>query len=768
MKNIIALLGFLIGFSPVFAQTDPAAPKATATTISGIVTNEKEEILIGASVFWKDTKEGTVTNTEGRFVLAGRGQASILVVNYVGYTSAEVEVLPGEEKIWIEVTGIAQLKEVTVQGKGFDTHISTLGIHNVERITSKELRKAPCCNLSESFQTNGAIDVTYPNALTGVKEIQMLGLRGIYSQFLVENRPTMTGIATPFAFEYIPGTWLSGVDLAKGASTVKNGNSGITGQVNAEIVKPDTDKPLFVNVFSSTEGRGEVNVHLNKKGTATHHGLLLHGSFVENNWDMNNDRFKDSPNRQQLNGMYRWKYDGPAGCAQFNVQTLTDRRQSGQFGDISGYAGPRFEIDQQNDRVEAWGKYGKEQFLGQQFLELGNIVGMSWHRARSQFGPNAYAAEQKSLYWQTLFQNIIRNTNHKILVAPSIQYDDIQESVNEGILDRREFVPGLMAEYTFSRPSAKMEIPDLIVVLGGRIDWNSRFGWQATPRLSAKYNFTEKSIVRVSAGRGFRSPNVIAENISLLASNRNFIYNAPAPPAPPSGGSERLGPEEAWNYGINYTQNFKMAQRDASVSVDLYRTDFVRQVLVDVEQALLPGPKMAVYFYNSTGKSFSNSLLLNFQYSPVPGLDVKFAFKWNDVRAEFADGILKTIPLVARQRGLVSVDYTTPNKRWSFNTYVQIVGPQRLPDNSFLPHELTHDFPPTTPTFALLNAQITRKFGENFELYAGCENITGYQQHHAIISDNNPESPFFNGSQVWAPMMRQVGYLGVRWSPSGL
>lgn len=730
--------------------------------VTGLVTNEKEELLIGASVFWKDTKQGTVTDAEGRFSVASRNAAATLVVNYVGYTSAEVEVLPGEDKIWIEVSGVAHLQEVLVESKGFDTHISTLGIRNVESISSKELRKAPCCNLSESFQTNGAIDVTYANALTGVKEIQLLGLRGIYSQFLVENRPTMTGIATPFAYEFIPGTWLSGIDLAKGASTVKNGNAGITGQVNAEIVKPDQDKPLFVNVFSSTEGRGEVNLHLNKKGQTSHNGLLLHGSFVENKWDLNGDNFKDSPDRQQLNGLYRWKYDGPAGCAQFNVQALTDRRQSGQFRDIPGFAGPRFEIDQQNDRVEAWGKYGKEQFLGKKFLELGNIVGVSWHRARSQFGPNAYAAEQKSLYWQSLVQNIIGTTNHKILVAPSIQYDDIQENVNEGNLDRREFVPGVMAEYTFSRPNLTMEIPDLVVVLGGRIDWNSRFGWQATPRLSAKYNFTEKSIVRVSAGRGFRSPNVIAENISLLASNRNFVFSSPI-----SANTEVLGPEEAWNYGVNYTQNFKMAQRDASFSMDLYRTDFVRQVLVDVERPPIDS-QLSVYFYNSTAKSFSNSLLINFQYSPLPGLDVKFAFKLNDVRAEFADGKLKTVPLVARQRGLVSVDYTTPNKRWSFNTYVQIVGPQRLPDNSFLPHELTHDFPPVTPTFALLNAQVTRKFGQNLELYAGCENITGYQQHHTIISANDPGSPFFNGSQVWAPMMRQVGYLGVRWSPSGL
>jgi outer membrane receptor for ferrienterochelin and colicins len=323
-------------------------------------------------------------------------------------------------------------------------------------------------------------------------------------------------------------------------------------------------------------------------------------------------------------------------------------------------------------------------------------------------------------------------------------------------------VPGVMAEYTFSRPTARMEIPDFVMVLGGRVDWNSRFGWQITPRLSAKYNFTEKSIVRVSVGKGYRSPNVVAENISLLASNRNFVFASPN-----TGVKEILGAEEAWNYGVNYTQNFKIAQRDASFSVDLYRTNFIRQVLVDVERPPVDS-QLSVYFYNSDRQSFSNSLLLNFQYNVLPGLDVKFAFKWNDVRAEFADGKLKTLPLVAQQRGLVSVDYTTPNKVWSFNTYVQIVGPQRLPDNSFLPHELTHDFPAISPTFALLNAQVTRKFGPNFELYAGCENITGYQQHHAIIAADNPASTFFNGSQVWAPMMRQVGYLGLRWSPKGL
>ncbi|MBK9338610.1 MAG: TonB-dependent receptor [Lewinellaceae bacterium] len=743
MKQLICLLLFL---TPVLLNAQNPVPKR----IFGIVTNDKEELLVGATVRWGGTNLGTTTDTLGRFWLPQQEQEATLVVQYIGYTPAEVQVLPHEDSLWVEVTGVAQLQEVTISEKGFDTRISTIETRNVERIQRNELRKAPCCNLSESFQTNGAADVTYSNALTGVKEIQMLGLRGIYSQFMLENRPTMGGIATPFAFEYIPGTWLEGISLAKGASTVKNGYTGIAGQINAEIVKPHLDKPLFVNGFTSTEGRGELNVHLNKKGKGkVSHGLLTHGSFVENNWDMNNDNFFDAPSRRQLNGLYRVFYEGEETCGQFNVQALTDRRQGGQMRTIEGVPG-LFGIDQQNDRVEVWGKVGREGLGGKPYNQIGNMVSASWHRTHSTFGRNTYAAEQRSFYWQSLYQTIISTIDHQIVVAPSVQYDDIDERVNESNLGRTEFVPGAMVEYTFSRPNLDMEMPDLVVVLGGRVDWNSRFGWFVTPRLSAKYNFTPESVVRISAGRGYRSPNLIAENISLLASNRPLHFAAD------------LGYEDAWNYGVNFTQNFKMAGRSGSFNFDLYRTDFNRQVLVDVDQS-----PADVFFYNAAGKSFSNSLMAMVQYNPVPGLDVKVAYKWNDVRATFADGLLKTLPLVAKHRGLITLDYTTPDKKWMFNTNVQIVGPQRLPDNSKIPHELTHDFPANSPTYGLWSAQITRSW-KNMEFYLGAENLTAFQQHAAIIAVDNPNSPYFNGSQLWAPIMGTVGYLGVRFSPSGL
>ncbi|MGI9160534.1 MAG: TonB-dependent receptor plug domain-containing protein, partial [Saprospiraceae bacterium] len=420
------------------------------------------------------------------------------------------------------------------------------------------------------------------------------------------------------------------------------------------------------------------------------------------------------------------------------------RRLSGQIREIPGSDG-LFSVDQRNDRLEVWGKLGIEGLRGKPYKQLGNMFSASWHRANSLFGRNTYQAVQRSLYVQSLYQTIIQTTDHQLVIAPSFQFDDIDEKVNEGDLSRTEAIPGAMVEYTFSRPNLEMEMPDLVVVVGARADWNSRFGWFFTPRMSAKYNFTPDAVVRVSAGYGYRSPNLMAENISLLASNRALNF-APG-----------LGYEAAWNYGANFTQNFKIAGRSGSVSLDIYRTDFTRQIIVDVDQS-----PTTVFFYNTPGPSFANSALLMAQYNFFPGFDLKLAYKYNDVRATFANGRLNTLPLVAKHRGLITMDYETPNKRWMFNTNIQITGPQRLPDNSAVPHEFVHDFPENSPTYALVNVQATRRWG-NFELYVGGENVGNFQQHHAIIAANEPWSPYFNGSQIWAPMMGAVGYAGIRW-----
>ncbi len=742
------LLRLIRLFLPIFIFCTNTA-LAQKTTLYGIVTNDKDELLVGASVFWKDKKNGTSTDAEGAFRIPARSKPDSLMVQYVGYQPISVEVLPGEDSLWVVVQGVSALTGVDIVEQGFGNSVSTLDPRNIERINSRELKKAPCCNLSESFETNGAVDLAFPNAITGVKEIQMLGLRGIYSQFLLENRPTLTGIATPFAFEMIPGTWLSGILLAKGASTVVNGYNGITGQINADLVKPLSDKPLFVNVFTSSEGRAEANIHINK--ARSHHsgnGLLLHGSVVENQWDRNGDRFYDMPNRRQLNALYRHQHLSEKVCYQFNVQALTDSRVSGQIRPFEGQ-NKIFDVRQQNDRVEVWGKYGFEGLQGKHYKQLGNMASASWHRVRSNFGPNTWEALQQSLYAQTLYQDIIGTTDHKYVVAPSVQAELIQEKVNEQVLDRNEIVPGMMGEYTYSRPNLTMGVSDWTVVAGARIDYNTRFErWLFTPRASVKYNFAVETVVRMSAGKGYRTPHLIAENSSWLASTKELVFQP------------GMGLEEAWNYGANFTHGFKLAGRKGSFSADVYSTDFQNQIVADVDNSPLQ-----VHFYETKGRS--RVLMLMGQYVLFTGFEVKLSAKWQDVRSDYGSRKNLLAPLTPRFRGLVTLDYTTPNKKWLFNLRTPWIGQQRLPDNSLVPSEYTREFPKKSPGYALLNGQVTYVASKKWEFYLGGENLGNKQQHHAIMAYREPESPYFNGGQLWAPMGGAIVYLGVRASING-
>lgn len=749
MKNIISILGLT---ALIYAKIHAQEPvKTPPTSISGLVTNTESEPLIGASVQWKGTTTGTITDVNGRFTIAARDQADSLVIRYVGHMPTAVEVLPGEDNIWIEVHGTQVLSEVQIKGHVFDNATAVLEVRNIERIASRELKKAPCCNLSESFQTNGTVDVGYADPLTGVRDIRMLGLRGIYSQFLLENRPSMGGIATPFAFEMIPGTWLEGIQIAKGASSVMAGYAGVTGQINAALVKPSTDKPLFVNIFSSTEGRAEVNVHLNQAGQGRwSQGLLAHASIVENNRDMNSDNFYDMSSRRQLNGLYRAQYQHGQSFGQVNVHALTDRRTGGQ---IRAFFGEQpFSIDQQHDRLEAWGKFGRNGVLGRPFNQWGNILSASYHQAAATYGSNAYKATQQSVYGQSILETILKTTDHKLVLAPSFQMDRIEERLNDLDLSRTELIPGALAEYTYSRPNLAMGIPDLVVVIGARVDHNSRFGWFFTPRMSARYNFTAATSIRVAGGYGYRSPHLMAENINVLASNRTLHF------------APDLQHESAWNYGVNVSHEFKVFGRPGTASFDLYRTDFDRQILIDVDES-----PTDVYFRYAEGPSWANSALAMVQMSPFAGMQVKLAGKLNDVRAAYAGGRYDTPVQLPRYRGLLAADYETPSKLWMFNATLQYVGQQRLPDNSAVPHELHHDhaMQAYAPHYLMLGAQVTRRW-KSVELYIGGENLTGFRQHDAIISASDPWSPYFNATQIWAPIMGVIGYAGVRFSPSGL
>jgi hypothetical protein len=743
----------LINFILLLGLTAQAV--AQSQLLYGNVFNQNGEPLIGATIQWDGETEGTVTDVNGDFALLKKNAAANLLIQYVGYEAVLIEILPHEDSVFIRVDGISELPTINVTGQSTDNFTSTLDPVNVESISSCELKKAACCNLAESFETNGAVDVMAQDAVTSATEIQMLGLRGIYTQLLLEKRPAFTGLGSPLALEYVPGTWVSGIQISKGTSTVQNGYSAIAGQINVELEKPWQAKPFFLNVFGATTERGEVNLHLNKKWTkALSTGLLLHGSTNRGAFDRNGDTFIDLPQKNTLDGVFRTYFVADKFSTQLNVQALMDERNSGQIGfTASDPQRPPYLINQKNKRVDVFGKFGYIGFEDPN-TSIGFIYNASWHKTDNSFGGKRYDGTQKSLYTNLLYATALPNDRHKLNFGASCQLDDYNEFLEETDFSRRERVPGAFAEYVFNgnRQTVKNNIPRTTgfgVIAGIRLDHHNWFGWLVTPRLNVKYNFNDNSILRLNAGRGLRTAQVLSENIALLASSRELITD-----------QRNLDMEDAWNAGLNFTQNFDLLGKKASFVADLYRTEFVNQVVMDMESQ-----HGKVLFYNLDGRSFSNSLLLLTSINAVKGLHLKAAYKLNDVKITYhaggGEGELRQRPMNAIHRALITLDYETPGEQWMFNMNANFIGRQRFADAHNLPDNFAENFTGKAPAYALLNAQITRRFRQ-WELYLGGENLTGYRQEHAIVDWQNPYGEYFDAMQVWGPLVGARGYAGIR------
>jgi len=730
---------------------------ALGQPVAGMVVDQNKELLVGATLTWQGTDIGTSADVEGYFKIDRIESTNMLVVSYVGYKSDTIQIDPTDEEILIILSLGIEIGEVEVTAKEMDNFTSTVQTLNVEIIGSGELKKAACCNLSESFETNGSVNVSYTDAVTGAKEIEMLGLRGVYSRMMVENRPAMRGLGYTFGMEYIPGTWVERISVAKGASNVVNGYEGITGNINIELIKPFEGERVHVNGYANHVGRSELNVHLNHKiNKKWSVGTLLHGNYFNTAVDHNEDNFYDVPLKQNLNGLFRAFYRGDDLRAQINVQALTAVHSGGEIN-LPNRLTPQYIFNLSTDRIEIFGKMGYIGFANP-FESIGWITNLTYHKNEGVFGANNYNATQRSLYTNLIYQNIISTSDHNYKIGGSYVLDDYVEDFGTENFDLTESVIGVFGEYSYVHPESPTDKTGFGLVAGLRADYHNLYGLFVLPRLSVKYNFDENTVVRFNVGRGIRTARILAENYGILTSARTINV------------TESLLPEDAWNAGVNFTRNTTLFTRELSLSVDLYSTQFVNQIVMDRETVA-----EEVQFYNLDGRSFSNNFLISAKYNPYHRTEVKVAYKYNDVRTTY-NGNLEEVPLVAKHRGLVTLGYTTKDESWKIHTTLQIVGPQRLPrmnheNHTFEGHGSLAEYHHTgiTPTFATLNAQITKIFNKQWEVYLGGENLTNYKQHYAIIGASDPYNedpgiPLFDASQVFAPIMGVMVYGGFRYT----
>lgn len=620
-----------------------------------------------------------------------------------------------------------------------------------ENISDKELLKAACCNLSESFETNATVDVSYSNAVSGTKQLKMLGLDQKYVLMTKELLPEIRGISNAYGLNFIPGRWIQSIQLVKGGGSVTNGYESMVGHINTELYKshdkPKTSLNFFADINTRFEGNFVHNDKINDKWTQS---ILLHGNATTTRQDHNDDGFMDTPIGKNVNLSYLLNYEDLAksGLAtHFGINYLTDHRLAGQMDfreDSDKLTTNNYGIGVDIQRFQFWNKTGYI-FEGKPYQSIGWMNQFNYHEQASYFGLRTYDAEQRTFYSNLIFESIIRNTAHKFKTGLSFLYDHYDELYNLNSFKRTETVPGGFLEYTYNENK-------WTVVAGARVDFHNLAGTQFTPRLNVKYDVTPKTILRASAGKGFRTANIFADSQSYFASNRQveILSNG-------EGEIYGLKPEIAWNFGLSLQQEFRIFGRKSTVVADLFRTDFQNQVVMDLDNSA-----QKILFYNLEGDSYANSLQIQWDFQPIRRLDAKIAYKFYDTKTDYINGS-NELPFTPQHRGFLNLAYGTMRKasgsQWSFDTTLQWVGEQRLPDTSANPHEFHN--PTKGESYFQLNAQIAKNFNKVLRLYVGAENILGYTQHNPIIDAQNPFSNYFDGGMVYAPVMPANFYIGL-------
>jgi outer membrane receptor for ferrienterochelin and colicin/copper chaperone CopZ len=730
-------------------------PLVDVPTISGITTGVivgtdnrgNFHPLQGATVTLSGTTKGVMTDSNGIFKIS-TDTIQRLVVSYAGYKSDTISVHPSEEVRVVMASG-GYLKEVKITTRQKASYISLLNPIRTQVMTDRELFKAACCNLSESFETNPSVDVSYNDAVTGSKQIQLLGLSGSYTQLTLENLPGPRGIATPLGLNTIPGPWIESIQLTKGVGSVANGYESIAGQINVELKKPETTEKLFANVYINDFGKTDLNLSLAQKlGKKWSTGILVHDDFLNNqNLDANKDGFRDLPTGNLFTAMNRWKFDdGKGWLMQFGIKALIDRRTGGDINydpSRDNHTTNYYGLGITTNRFDEFAKIGYV-FPQKKYKSFGLQLSSFQHEQDSYFGLTTYKAKQNNFYSNLIYQSIIGTTAHKFRTGISFVYDNYKEDLNSSHYNRKEIVPGAFFEYTYD-PSEKFS-----AVAGLRIDHNNLFGSFVTPRLHLRYEPIKGTTIRMSGGRGERTANIFAENLGVLISSRqiHILSND-------RGKAYGLNPEIAWNEGVSVDQKFKLFNRQGSVAIDFFRTDFQSQVVVDADKSA-----REVDFYNLDGGSYSNSFQFEINHEVLSRLDLRLAYRLFDVKSTYHGELLER-PLVAKHRAFANLAYEV--KGWKFDYTMTYNGTKRIPFTKDNP--VQYQLPERSPSYVLMNAQISKTLGKKhpWDVYAGGENLTNYYQQDPVLASDQPFGPYFDASLVWGPLTGRMFYIGMRY-----
>ena len=712
--------------------------------------------LEGASVIVKDFNFGTITDASGAFSLSlSNIKNPKITISYLGYKSFNLKITKISNDLGnIELVSDDKLDEVVISGtlKPVSRLKSPV---SVEVYAESFFKANPTSSIFEALDIINGVRPQLNCNVCSTGDIHINGQEGSYTMILIDGLPTVSGLSSVYGLSGIPQSLIERIEIIKGPASTLYGSEAIGGVINLITKIPENASRFSFDSFTSNWGDLNLDLGHQYRLSKKINGLLGVNYFKYSNpVDNNSDGFTDLTLQDRISVFNKLNIGKRLS---FASRFVYEDRWGGEMNWNPTFRGGNLVYGESiyTSRVELFGTYKFNNEISFQFS-------FNDHNQNSVYGTTLFKADQSIAFGQFIWNRTIKK--HDLVIGAAYRFtfydDNTTATFNEFLGINKEEITQLPG--VFIQDEIKFnELNSLL--LGFRYDYNSIHGTIFTPRLNYKISNQDlSSILRISIGSGYRIAQIFTEDHAALTGARDVVF------------LNDLDPETSWNINLNYVYKMYLKQGHIlNFDASIFRTDFSNKILPNYDT----DPNLII-FDNLSGKSVTQGISLNFNSVFQNGLRISLGATYIDSYIDSKG--LKTIPyLTEKFQGVWNIKYEFQKSNITLDFTGTITGPLKLP--------LLGDLDPRSqfsPTFNIINLQLTKGWNNSYELYGGVKNILNFTPADnsiarafdpfdrevkfdasgaAQVSPGNPYALTFDPSYVYASNQGSRFFIGFRY-----
>ena len=712
--------------------------------------------LEGASVIVKDFNVGTITDASGAFSLTlSNIKNPKITISYLGYKSFNLKITKISNDLGnIELVSDDKLDEVVISGtlKPVSRLKSPV---SVEVYAESFFKANPTSSIFEALDIINGVRPQLNCNVCSTGDIHINGQEGSYTMILIDGLPIVSGLSSVYGLSGIPQSLIERIEIIKGPASTLYGSEAIGGVINLITKIPENASRFSFDSFTSNWGDLNLDLGHQYRLSKKINGLLGVNYFKYSNpVDNNSDGFTDLTLQDRISVFNKLNIGKRLS---FASRFVYEDRWGGEMNWNPTFRGGDLVYGESiyTSRVELFGTYKFNNEISFQFS-------FNDHNQNSVYGTTLFKADQSIAFGQFIWNRTIKK--HDLVIGAAYRFtfydDNTTATFNEFLgINKEEItqIPGVFIqdEIKFNEQNS--------LLLGFRYDYNSIHGTIFTPRLNYKISNQDlSSILRISIGSGYRIAQIFTEDHAALTGARDVVF------------LNDLDPEMSWNINLNYVYKMYLKQGHIlNFDASIFRTDFSNKILPNYDT----DPNLII-FDNLIGKSVTQGISLNFNSVFQNGLRISLGATYIDSYIDSKG--LKTVPyLTEKFQGVWNIKYEFQKSNITLDFTGTITGPLKLP--------LLGDLDPRSqfsPTFNIINLQLTKGWNNSYELYGGVKNILNFTPADnsiarafdpfdrevkfdasgaAQVSPGNPYALTFDPSYVYASNQGSRFFIGFRY-----